>query len=177
MNPSRAAVCDYRGSMTLVFDPDFRTQASEDTTKPSSNQLRRWTTRRLRSTSSDGDPSDAKPKHRTLKLTCKREQMNPGSARSSVWSCCWLQVLQELPSYEFRNDYDTTTILTEINVLGNFRFLTLFFSPFLTYFWNTSHYYIILYIFSFHFNLTSGFGKFVMCFCLFLVLGVFNISI
>lgn len=87
MNQSCTAVCDYRGSMSLVFDPDFRTQASEDTTKPSSNQVLRWTTRRLRSTSFDGDPSDAKPKHHTLKLTCKREQMNPGSARSSVWSC------------------------------------------------------------------------------------------
>ncbi len=98
MNPSRAAVRDYRGSMSLVFDPDFRNQASEDTTKPSSNPLRRWTTRRLRSSSSDGDVSDAKPKP----CTCRREQMILDQPEERL-----IQVLQELPSYEFRNgDYD-----------------------------------------------------------------------
>ncbi len=43
-----------------------------------------------------------------------------------------IQVLQELPSYEFRNgDYDTTTILTEVKRmrLVFFRFLNLFFLP------------------------------------------------
>lgn len=140
MNPSRAAVRDYRGSMSLVFDPNFRNQASEDTTKPSSNQLHRWTTRRLRSSSSDGEVSDAKPKHCTLQLTCRREQMNPGSARSSVWSCRSPPGTSFLWVQKWWLWYDHDVNRNKMYALG---FFTLFFLTFLTCFLKTSNYYII----------------------------------